>query len=85
MIFEFLNVLFENVYVLCESMHVTSGTPFTICSCTSQCSLYFGGHCGCYLKHNSIFSPLLINSCLSTVSQLIVNEPTLPALCIPIP
>lgn len=85
MIFEFLNVLFENVYVLRESMCATSGTLFTFCSCTNQCSLYFGGRCGCYLKHNSIFSLLLVNSCLSTMSQLVVNEPTLPALCIPIP
>ena len=57
--------------------------PF--CSCTSQCSLNFGGLCGCYLKRNSIFSPLLGNSCLSTMSQLIANEPILPALYVPVP
>lgn len=57
----------------------------TFCSCISQCSLYLGGHCGCYLKHNTLLFPLLGDSCVTIISQLIANEPTLPSLYIPIP
>lgn len=85
MIFNFLNVLFENVYVLHESTRATSGTPVYFLLMYQPVLFVLWGRCGCYLKHNSIFSPLLVNSSLGTMSQLIVNEPTLPAACIPIP
>lgn len=59
--------------------------PFICCPSISQSPFYLGGHCGCYLKHDILFFPLLVNSYMATGSQLIANEPIFSSLYVSIP